>query len=201
MGFEPHTLGEAIRDTLVVANAAGGEYLVPLVGRCTPPKPQGPINVAEVGAGRGERRLPDGLLTDLHPTATQPPTPLTALSPPSSINPKGPGAVPFRNVFPREAEFTYSVDNPAFVLGRTSEKLGPKKATAIAVAFRPEAALASLARGGGGSASGGSAGGTPVVSAGGGGGGVALGSVARTGKLTVSCPKQTGCHWIYYLSA
>jgi len=48
VGFEPHALGESIRDTLVVSSPTAGEYLVPLVGRCTPPKPQGPINVAEV---------------------------------------------------------------------------------------------------------------------------------------------------------
>lgn len=49
VGFEPFAMGEALRDTLVVASPAGGEYLVPLVGRCVPPKPQGPIDVSEVG--------------------------------------------------------------------------------------------------------------------------------------------------------
>jgi hypothetical protein len=49
VGFEPSSVGESLRDTLVVASAVGGEYQVPLVGRCLPPKPQGPIDVAKVG--------------------------------------------------------------------------------------------------------------------------------------------------------
>lgn len=48
IGFEPHATGEALRDTLVVSHPAGGDYLVPLIGRCGPPKPQGPISVGEV---------------------------------------------------------------------------------------------------------------------------------------------------------
>jgi hydrocephalus-inducing protein len=48
--FEPTTMGESIRDTLLVTSATGGEYHCPLVGRCVPPKPQGPI---ECGKGSG----------------------------------------------------------------------------------------------------------------------------------------------------
>lgn len=51
VGFEPSSVGESLRDTLVVASPVGGEYQVPLVGRCLPPKPQGPIDVAKVGRG------------------------------------------------------------------------------------------------------------------------------------------------------
>jgi hypothetical protein len=55
VGFEPSALGEALRDTLLVAHPTGGEYSVPLTGRCGPPKPQGPISLAEVREGT---RLP-----------------------------------------------------------------------------------------------------------------------------------------------
>ena len=49
VGFEPATVGESLRDVLVVASPVGGEYQVPLVGRCVPPKPQGPVDVSKVG--------------------------------------------------------------------------------------------------------------------------------------------------------
>jgi len=49
--------------------------------------------------------------------------------------------VPFRNVFAAEAEFTYSVDNPAFVVGKASEKLAPKKPVSISITYKPEAML------------------------------------------------------------
>ncbi|PNG51688.1 Hydrocephalus-inducing, partial [Tetrabaena socialis] len=51
--FEPTAIGENIRDTLVVTSATGGEYQCPLVGRCIPPKPQGPVDV-----GKGSAALP-----------------------------------------------------------------------------------------------------------------------------------------------
>ena len=41
--FEPTQIGETFRDTLVVTSPVGGEYVCPVVGRCVPPKPQGPI--------------------------------------------------------------------------------------------------------------------------------------------------------------
>jgi hydrocephalus-inducing protein len=107
--------------------------------------------------------------------------------------------VPFRNAFPREAEFLYAVDNPTFVLARASERLGPKKATAISVAFRPDAAGQ---RGAGGRTSIiGSAGGPGGSIVGTGGGGGEPAAPQRTGKLTVSCPKQTGSQWVFYLAA
>ena len=43
--FEPTQIGETFRDTLVVKSPVGGEYICPVVGRCVPPKPQGPILV------------------------------------------------------------------------------------------------------------------------------------------------------------
>eukprot|EP00955_Chlamydomonas_euryale_P115431 366348-Chlamydomonas_euryale.AAC.12 len=103
--FEPTALGESIRDTLVLTSPTGGEYEVPLVGRCLPPKPQGPI---ECG--------------------------------------KGSGSVPFKNVFDRDAEFLYSVDNPAFAVSKPSEKVPAKKATNIAVAFKPDPAKGATTR-------------------------------------------------------
>ncbi|EFJ42226.1 hypothetical protein VOLCADRAFT_67248 [Volvox carteri f. nagariensis] len=45
--FEPTAIGENIRDTLVVVSTTGGEYQCPLVGRCIPPKPQGPVDVSK----------------------------------------------------------------------------------------------------------------------------------------------------------
>jgi hydrocephalus-inducing protein len=70
-------MGESMRDTLVISSDKGGEYECPLVGRCVPQKPQGPI---ECG--------------------------------------KGSGVVTFKNVFMQDAEFQYSIDNPAFTIGK-----------------------------------------------------------------------------------
>ncbi|KAG2489301.1 hypothetical protein HYH03_012133 [Edaphochlamys debaryana] len=50
VAFEPTAIGENIRDTLVVASSTGGEYQCPLVGRCIPPKPQGPVDVSKGSA-------------------------------------------------------------------------------------------------------------------------------------------------------
>ena len=163
VGFEPHATGEALRDTLLVAHPAAGEYRVPLVGRCGPPKPQGPIAVGDAAA-----------------------------------------PLPFRNVFPREADFFFAADNPAFVLSRASERIGAKKAATVTVAFRPEAALAAAggARGGratsGNSSAGGSAGGSRAGTA---AEPAAVTSVPTTAKLTVSCPRQTHSVWVFYLAA
>ena len=44
--FEPTQIGESFRDTLIVSSPVGGEYVCPLLGRCVPPKPQGPILVS-----------------------------------------------------------------------------------------------------------------------------------------------------------
>lgn len=94
VSFEPTMIGDNIRDALVLTSATGGEFTCPLLGRCIPPKPQGPIDVS-----------------------------------------KGSGSVPFQNVFTAEAEFTFSVDNPSFVV-KTGEKLAGKKATSIAISFK-----------------------------------------------------------------
>jgi hydrocephalus-inducing protein len=45
--FEPSIVGEALRDTLVVSSPSAGEYVCPLLGRCQPPKPLGPIMLAK----------------------------------------------------------------------------------------------------------------------------------------------------------
>jgi len=149
VGFEPATVGESLRDVLVVASPVGGEYQVPLVGRCVPPKPQGPVDVS-----------------------------------------KGTGTIPFRNVFTQEAEFLYSVDNPAFVLAKSSEKIPPKKAISISISYKPEAAAKVAAKGGAAAAA------VEAAAA-----AAAAGPPSRMGKLTVSCPKQTGSQWVFYLQA
>jgi hypothetical protein len=38
------------RDALVLTSPTAGEYIIPIVGRCTAPKPQGPIELVK-GAG------------------------------------------------------------------------------------------------------------------------------------------------------
>jgi hydrocephalus-inducing protein len=53
---------------------------------------------------------------------------------------KGSGTVPFKNVFMQDAEFQYSIDNPAFVVPKATEKIGSKKSTNINVSFKPDAA-------------------------------------------------------------
>eukprot|EP00854_Cymbomonas_tetramitiformis_P000766 gene766-1240_t len=47
--FEPTQLGDSFKDQLVVKSPEGGEFLCPVIGRCIPPKPQGPIMIK----GRG----------------------------------------------------------------------------------------------------------------------------------------------------
>jgi hydrocephalus-inducing protein len=97
---------------------------------------------------------------------------------------KGFAAVPFRNVFASEAEFFYSVDNPAFVVAKPSEKLQPKKPVTITVNYKPDAAAKAAAAAGGSSS-----------------GDAAPGGHSRTGKLTVTCPRQTSTQWVFYLQA
>lgn len=45
VNFEPKAIGENFRDTLVLTSDKGGVYKCPLLGRCIPPKPRGPIDV------------------------------------------------------------------------------------------------------------------------------------------------------------
>lgn len=90
---------------------------------------------------------------------------------------QGSASVPFRNVFSVEAEFAYSIDNPAFVLGKASEKLQPKKPVAITVSYKPDASAKAAAA-------------SPDAA-----------HSSKTGKLTVSCPKQTSTQWVFYLQA
>jgi len=94
--FEPVRVGESFRDTLVVSSPEGGEYLCPVVGRCIPPKPQGPF----------------------------------------TIKPSG-GTVSFKNVFPHECEFTFSVDNPSFTVNRT-EKIRAKGRVEVGISFKEQ---------------------------------------------------------------
>ena len=49
LSYEPSTLGEA-RGTLHVTSALGGEYVFPLFGSCTAPRPQGPFGVKAGGS-------------------------------------------------------------------------------------------------------------------------------------------------------
>jgi len=42
--YEPSRLGDT-RATLAVSSAVGGEYVFPLFGHCSPPKPQGPYSI------------------------------------------------------------------------------------------------------------------------------------------------------------
>ena len=42
--YGPSRLGDT-RGTLTVVSAVGGEYVVPLFGHCSPPKPQGPYSI------------------------------------------------------------------------------------------------------------------------------------------------------------
>ena len=58
---------------------------------------------------------------------------------------KAGGSIPFKNVFPAAAEFTYVVDNPAFSV-RAGETLPAKKATAIAVVFKDAGTAVHTAR-------------------------------------------------------
>lgn len=97
VAFEPSTIGDAIKDTLILTSPTAGEWQCPLVGRCIAPRPQGPVDCGG----------------------------------------KGSGAVPFKNVFPVDAEFFFAVDNAAFSV-KPSEKMGAKKAGAISVAYKPD---------------------------------------------------------------
>ena len=48
--FEPMSLGSQFRDVLLITSETGGEYVVPVSGRCVAPKPVGPIVVGAAGA-------------------------------------------------------------------------------------------------------------------------------------------------------
>ncbi len=50
VAFEPSSLGEGLRDTLILTSATGGEYQVPLLGRCVAPRPQGPVDCSKGSA-------------------------------------------------------------------------------------------------------------------------------------------------------
>lgn len=92
--FEPMAIGEHFRDTLIVQSPEGGVFECPVVGRCGPPKPKGPIDLQ-----------------------------------------KGSGSVVFKNVFAKDTEFKYSVDNPAFTV-KPGEVIKAKSAANIAIAYK-----------------------------------------------------------------
>uniref|UniRef100_W5LN16 HYDIN axonemal central pair apparatus protein n=1 Tax=Astyanax mexicanus TaxID=7994 RepID=W5LN16_ASTMX len=91
--FEPSQLGE-VRGLLTVSSSLGGDYLFPLYGTCTPPKPQGPLTIY---AGS-------------HVT------------------------IPFKNVFPQAAAFSFQVNNPAFTV-KGADTIQSKKTHNIVVSF------------------------------------------------------------------
>eukprot|EP00878_Enallax_costatus_P031774 GHUV01034811.1.p1 GENE.GHUV01034811.1~~GHUV01034811.1.p1 ORF type:complete len:293 (-),score=82.20 GHUV01034811.1:24-902(-) len=102
---------------------------------------------------------------------------------------KGSASVQFRNVFSVDAEFLYSVDNPAFVLAKTTEKLPAKKPVSISISYKPEAAAkAATERGVSAGREKSEAAAVPPAP-------------SRTGKLTISCPTQTSTQWVFYLQA
>eukprot|EP00884_Botryococcus_braunii_P008669 jgi/Botrbrau1/17803/Bobra.0127s0052.1 len=43
--FEPSSISNALRDVMTLTSQTGGEYTIPLLGRCTPPKPLGPFEL------------------------------------------------------------------------------------------------------------------------------------------------------------
>jgi hydrocephalus-inducing protein len=47
--FEPTSIGSQFRDVLLLTSETGGEYVVPVSGRCVAPKPRGPIAVSASG--------------------------------------------------------------------------------------------------------------------------------------------------------
>jgi hypothetical protein len=52
---------------------------------------------------------------------------------------QGSAIVNFRNVFSVDADFQYSVDNPAFVLAKSGERLAAKKPASLGISYhRPE---------------------------------------------------------------
>lgn len=105
---------------------------------------------------------------------------------------QGSASIQFRNVFSIDAEFFYSVDNPAFSVAKASEKLPAKKPVSISISYKLDSPT--KAAGGAGADRGASAGKEkPEV--------VAPTPLSRTGKLTVTCPKQTSTQWVFYLQA
>ena len=71
--FEPSHIGDS-QATLMLSSSQGGDYTIPLLGHCLPPRPEGP-HVVKAG----------------HTTA-----------------------IPFKNVFPYTAQFSYSVNSSVF---------------------------------------------------------------------------------------
>lgn len=89
---------------MTLASPTAGEFRVPLIGVCRPPKPQGPFEIL-----------------------------------------KGAGTIPFRNVFPKAAEFAFTLDNPSFVV-KPSETIAPKKTVDISVTVKKDAIKLAVGR-------------------------------------------------------
>lgn len=93
-------------------------------------------------------------------------------------------------MFSVDAEFLYSVDNPAFAVGKTSEKLPAKKPVSISISYKLDAAGKAIGIADRGVSAGKE---KPEM--------LSPAPLSRTGKLTITCPKQTSTQWVYYLQA
>jgi hydrocephalus-inducing protein len=98
------SVGAQNRSMMTLSSPTGGEYSVPLLARCKPPKPQGPYDFN-----------------------------------------KGTTSIPFRNIFAKSTEFTYSVDNPAFTV-KPKDIIPAKTSTEIAVAYKGELGKGTVGR-------------------------------------------------------
>ena len=61
--FEPTSLGSQFRDVLLITSDTGGEFVVPVSGRCVAPKPVGPIVVGPGGASASFKNVFDAETT------------------------------------------------------------------------------------------------------------------------------------------
>ena len=95
--FEPGKVGD-FKETVEVVSPTAGTYSFLLMGTCTPPQRQGPI--------------------DIRPNQT--------------------AQIPFKNVFAENVTFTFVADQPQFVVVKASELVPSKKATVVAVTYKPD---------------------------------------------------------------
>jgi hypothetical protein len=112
------------QDPALYASLTSGnssEYTCLLLGTCSPPKPAGPVLVS-TGAGTSVRFK--NVLAS------------------SSSSAAAAGAAAGGDTF------VYSVDNPAFILSKKTERLLSKQSTLIQIAYRPEGGDASMAAAG-----------------------------------------------------
>eukprot|EP00658_Telonema_sp_P-2_P082699 TRINITY_DN8790_c0_g1_i4.p1 TRINITY_DN8790_c0_g1~~TRINITY_DN8790_c0_g1_i4.p1 ORF type:complete len:2065 (-),score=554.24 TRINITY_DN8790_c0_g1_i4:246-6440(-) len=93
--FEPPRVGE-FRETVELVSLVAGTYVFSLLGVCTEPQRQGPIEV----------------------------------------RPNQSTQVVFKNVFNENVNFTFTTDDPQFVVGKPSEMLAPKKTISVTVTYK-----------------------------------------------------------------